>query len=34
VAAGEQVGLRLRVYGEKGHIAWEQSNPDKLTFAL
>ena len=26
VAAGEQVGLRLRVYGEKGHIAWEQSD--------
>jgi predicted dehydrogenase len=34
VAAGERVGLRLRVYGEKGHIAWEQSDPDKLTFAL
>jgi predicted dehydrogenase len=34
VAAGEQVGLRLRVYGEKGHIAWEQSDPDKLIFAL
>ena len=34
VAAGEQVGLRLRVYGEKGHIAWEQSDPDKLRFAL
>ena len=34
VAAGEQVGLRLRVYGEKGHIAWEQSDPDKLMFAL
>jgi predicted dehydrogenase len=34
VAAGEQVGLRLRVYGEKGHIAWEQSDPDKLTVAL
>jgi predicted dehydrogenase len=34
VAAGEQVGLRLRVYGEEGHIAWEQSDPDKLTFAL
>jgi predicted dehydrogenase len=27
VAAGEQVGLRLRVYGEKGHIGWEQSDP-------
>ena len=34
VAAGEQVGLRLRIYGEKGHIAWEQSDPDKLKFAL
>jgi predicted dehydrogenase len=34
VAAGEQVGLRLRVYGEKGHIAWEQSDPDKLKFVL
>ena len=34
VAAGEQVGLRLRVYGKKGHIAWEQSDPDKLKFAL
>jgi predicted dehydrogenase len=34
VAADEQVGLRLRVYGEKGHIAWEQSDPDKVRFAL
>ena len=34
VAAGEQVGLRLRVYGEKGHVAWQQSEPDKLTLAL
>jgi predicted dehydrogenase len=34
VAAGEQVGLRLRVYGEKGHVAWQQSDPDKLTVAL
>jgi predicted dehydrogenase len=34
VAAGEQVGLRLRVYGEKGHIAWEQSDPDKLRLAI
>jgi predicted dehydrogenase len=34
VAAGEQVGLRLRVYGEKGHLAWQQSDPDKLIFAL
>ena len=34
VAAGEQVGLRLRVYGENGHLAWDQSDPDKLRFAL
>ncbi len=34
MAAGEQVGLRFRIYGEKGHIAWEQSDPDKLKFAL
>ena len=34
VAAGEQVGLRLRVHGQKGHIASEQSDPDKLRFAL
>ena len=33
VAAGEAVGFRLRVYGEKGHIAWDQSNPDRMTFA-
>ncbi len=34
VAAGEQVGLRLRIYGEKGHVAWEQSEPDRLILAL
>ena len=34
VAAGEQVGLRLRVYGEKGHLAWQQSDPEKLTVAM
>ena len=33
VAAGEAAGFRLRVYGEKGHIAWDQSNPDRMTFA-
>jgi hypothetical protein len=32
VAAGEQVGFS--VYGEKGHIASEHSDPDKLKFAL
>jgi predicted dehydrogenase len=30
VAAGETVGLRLRVYGETGHVAWDQSYPDGL----
>jgi predicted dehydrogenase len=34
VAAGETVGLRLRVYGEKGHVAWNQSRPDDLVLAL
>ena len=33
VAAGESAGFRLRVYGEQGHIAWDQSNPDRMTFA-
>ena len=32
--AGETAGLRIRVYGEKGHIAWNQSRPDDLTLAL
>jgi predicted dehydrogenase len=34
LATGEQAGLRFRVYGEKGHIGWEHSEPDKLKFAL
>jgi predicted dehydrogenase len=34
VAAGETVGLRLRVYGEKGHIAWDQAFPDDLHLRL
>jgi predicted dehydrogenase len=34
VAAGVQVGLRLRVYGEKGHLAWQQSDPDKLRLSM
>ena len=34
VAAGEQVGLRLRVYGERGHIAWDQSDPERMRLAL
>jgi predicted dehydrogenase len=34
VAAGETVGFRLRVYGEKGHLAWDQAHPDQLHFRL
>lgn len=30
VAAGEPVGLRLRVYGETGSLAWDQSLPESL----
>lgn len=30
VAAGESVGLRLRVYGELGHIAWDEAFPEQL----
>jgi predicted dehydrogenase len=34
VAAGENVGLRFRVYGEKGHLAWDQRTPNHLTLAM
>ena len=34
VAAGETVGFRLRVYGEAGHVAWDQSFPDRLHLRL
>lgn len=34
VAAGENVGLRLRVYGTRGHIAWFQERPDELRLAF
>jgi predicted dehydrogenase len=34
VAAGELVGLRLRVYGERGHVVWDQSEPDHMLLAL
>jgi predicted dehydrogenase len=34
VAAGEPVGLRLRIYGERGHLAWDQSAPDEMRLAL
>ncbi len=30
VAAGETVGFRLRVYGETGHVAWDEAFPDQL----
>ena len=30
VAAGESVGFRLRVYGESGHVAWDEAFPDQL----
>jgi predicted dehydrogenase len=33
VAAGETVGFRLRVYGETGHIAWDQAYPNDLRLA-
>jgi len=31
VAAGEENGLRLRVYGEKGGLEWSQMEPNTLT---
>jgi predicted dehydrogenase len=31
VAAGEGNGLRLRVYGEKGSLAWQQEAPNRLS---
>lgn len=34
VAAGETVGFRLRVYGETGHIAWDEAFPDQLHLRL
>lgn len=33
VAAGELNGLRIRVYGEKGHLYWRQETPETLEFA-
>ena len=33
VAAGEENGLRLRVYGEKGGLEWSQMEPNTLTSA-
>jgi predicted dehydrogenase len=31
VAAGEQIGLRLRIYGTEGMLGWDQSRPDEMT---
>ena len=33
VATGEDNALRLRVYGDRGSIAWEQEHPEELRFA-
>jgi predicted dehydrogenase len=33
VAPGNENGLRLRVYGTKGGLEWEQENPNALRFA-
>lgn len=33
VAIGEDNGLRLRVYGERGGLSWSQERPDELRFA-
>lgn len=32
VAIGQSNGLRLRVFGEKGSLAWHQENPNELHF--
>ena len=32
VAPGNENGLRLRVYGEKGGLEWQQMNPNQLWF--
>lgn len=34
VAVGNENGLRLRVYGEKGGIEWGQENPNWMTLSL
>jgi predicted dehydrogenase len=33
VAAGQENGLRIRVYGEKAGLEWHQENPNVLTFS-
>ncbi|MFL5260650.1 MAG: Gfo/Idh/MocA family protein [Hyphomicrobiales bacterium] len=34
VAAGESVGFRMRVYGERGHLSWDEAHPDQLHLRL
>jgi predicted dehydrogenase len=34
VAPGNENGLRLRIYGNKGGLEWEQENPNRMTFTL
>ena len=31
ISVGEEIGPQLRVYGEKGSLAWDQLEPNKLT---
>jgi len=33
VSAGELNGLRIRIYGEKGHLYWRQETPETVEFA-
>jgi predicted dehydrogenase len=33
VAAGQENGLRIRLYGEKGGLEWHQENPNLLVFS-
>ncbi len=33
VAPGNENGLRLRLYGDKGGLSWEQENPNVMTFS-
>ncbi|MGR5252262.1 Gfo/Idh/MocA family protein [Vibrio astriarenae] len=33
VAPGNENGLKIRIYGEKGGLEWSQENPNELTFS-
>lgn len=33
VAIGDFVGLRMRIYGEKGSLKWDQENPEQILFS-